>query len=148
MKKITFILASLIILSSPVVAQDVEFFEFPPTAAVIRLVEKGSPQAQVKLGRDYQDVNDYDQAFKWYMLAAEQGYARCSAQPRFDVQSWWHGSSARLQPSLHVAQYRGCQWFISRKTLEKEGGWKYDFTSHRKSPSYGKEVHEEYTTYN
>ena len=76
MKKIIFILASLNILSSPVVAQDVELFEFPPSDAVIKLVEKGSPQAQVKLGRDYQDVNDYDQAFKWYMLAARQSYAR------------------------------------------------------------------------
>ena len=76
MKKIIFILASLNIFSSPVVAQDVELFEFPPSDAVIKLVEKGSPQAQVKLGRDYQDVNDYDQAFKWYMLAAKQSYAR------------------------------------------------------------------------
>ena len=76
MKKITFILASLIILSSPVVAQDVEFFEFPPSDAVIKLIEEGSPQAQVKLGRDYQDANDYNQAFKWYKLAAEQSYAR------------------------------------------------------------------------
>ena len=76
MKTIIFILASLNIFSSPVVAQDVELFEFPPSDAVIKLVEKGSPQAQVKLGRDYQDVNDYDQAFKWYMLAAKQSYAR------------------------------------------------------------------------
>ena len=76
MKNVTFILASLIMLLSPVAAQEVEFFEFPPTAADIRLVEQGSPQAQVKLGRDYQDVNDYNQAFKWYKLAAEQSYAR------------------------------------------------------------------------
>ena len=76
MKNVTFILASLIMLLSPVAAQDLEFFEFPPTAADIRLVEQGSPQAQVKLGRDYQDVNDYNQAFKWYKLAAEQSYAR------------------------------------------------------------------------
>ncbi len=76
MKNVTFILASLIMLLSPVAAQDLEVFEFPPTAADIRLVEQGSPQAQVKLGRDYQDVNDYNQAFKWYKLAAEQSYAR------------------------------------------------------------------------
>ena len=76
MKNVTLILASLIMLISPVAAQDIEFFEFPPTAADIRLVEQGSPQAQVKLGRDYQDVNDYNQAFKWYKLAAEQSYAR------------------------------------------------------------------------
>ena len=76
MKNVTFILASLIMLLSPVAAQDLKVFEFPPTAADIRLVEQGSPQAQVKLGRDYQDVNDYNQAFKWYKLAAEQSYAR------------------------------------------------------------------------
>ena len=76
MKNVTSILASLIMLLSPVAAQDLEVFEFPPTAADIRLVEQGSPQAQVKLGRDYQDVNDYNQAFKWYKLAAEQSYAR------------------------------------------------------------------------
>ena len=76
MKNVTLILASLIMLLSPVAAQDLKVFEFPPTAADIRLVEKGSPQAQVKLGRDYQDVNDYNQAFKWYKLAAEQSYAR------------------------------------------------------------------------
>ena len=76
MKNVTFILASLIMLLSPVAAQDIEFFEFPPTTADIRLVEQGSPQAQVKLGRDYQDVNNYNQAFKWYKLAAEQSYAR------------------------------------------------------------------------
>ena len=76
MKNVTFILASLIMLLSPVAAQDLKVFKFPPTAADIRLVEQGSPQAQVKLGRDYQDVNDYNQAFKWYKLAAEQSYAR------------------------------------------------------------------------
>ena len=76
MKNVTSILASLIMLLSPVAAQDLKVFEFPPTAADIRLVEQGSPQAQVKLGRDYQDVNDYNQAFKWYKLAAEQSYAR------------------------------------------------------------------------
>ena len=76
MKNVTVILASLIMLLSPVAAQDLKVFEFPPTAADIRLVEQGSPQAQVKLGRDYQDVNDYNQAFKWYKLAAEQSYAR------------------------------------------------------------------------
>ena len=76
MKNVTFISASLIMLLSPVAAQDLKVFEFPPTAADIRLVEQGSPQAQVKLGRDYQDVNDYNQAFKWYKLAAEQSYAR------------------------------------------------------------------------
>ena len=63
------------VLSSPIAAQEVKLFSFPLTDADIILLEQGGPEAKVKLGRQYQDVKDYKEAFKWYMLAAEQGYA-------------------------------------------------------------------------
>lgn len=75
MKNIVIALVFLVTLSSPIAAQEVEVFSFPPSDADIKLVEEGSPQAKVKLGRHYQDTQDYKEAFKWYKLAAEQGYA-------------------------------------------------------------------------
>ena len=63
------------VLSSPVATQEVKLFAFPPTDAEVILVEEGGPEAKVKLGREYQDVKDYKEAFRWYKLAAEQGYA-------------------------------------------------------------------------
>ena len=75
MKQITIKIAFLMMLSSPVAAQEVKLFAFPPTDAEVILVEEGGPEAKVKLGREYQDVKDYKEAFKWYKLAAEQGYA-------------------------------------------------------------------------
>ena len=62
-------------LSSPVSTQEIKFFVFPPSDADIISVEQGGPKAKVKLGRQYQDVKDYKEAFRWYKLAAEQGYA-------------------------------------------------------------------------
>ena len=62
-------------LSSPVATQEIKLFVFPPSDADIISVEQGGPKAKVKLGRQYQDVKDYKEAFRWYKLAAEQGYA-------------------------------------------------------------------------
>jgi uncharacterized protein len=75
MRQITIIITFLIMISSPVATQEIKLYAFPPTAAEVILVEEGGPEAKVKLGRQYQDVEDYKEAFKWYKLAAEQGYA-------------------------------------------------------------------------
>ena len=67
------VLAFLMTLSSPVVAQDFTVAELKP------LAEASDATAQLELGNMYHDgrgvPQDYAKAVKWYRLAAEQGYA-------------------------------------------------------------------------
>ena len=75
MKYISTILVSLLTVSTPVSAQEALSFTFPPSADEIIAIEQGGPELKVELGRHYFDVKDYEEAFKWYKSAAEEGYA-------------------------------------------------------------------------
>ena len=87
MKHLSILLAFLMMLSSPVTAQDFDkgyaaykaedyataFKEWTP------LAEQGYDEAQYNLGFMYSNgqgvIQDHKEAVKWYKLAAEQGYA-------------------------------------------------------------------------
>ena len=90
-KHIAIILAFLVMLSSPVAAQDYDkglaayinedyataFKEWKP------LADQGLAIAQLNLGVMYTNgwgiIQDYKEAVKWYKLAAEQGYAKAQS---------------------------------------------------------------------
>ena len=87
-KHLTVILAFLMALSSPVIAQDFQkgfaAYNAGDFATALQewtpLAEAGSAAAQSNLGLMYKNgygvPQDYKEAVKWYRLAAEQGYAK------------------------------------------------------------------------
>ncbi len=106
------VLAFLMTLSSPVVAQDVEkgyaaaqAGDFATALQVwLPLAEQGEAFAQSNLGLMYERgqgvPQDYKEAVKWYRLAAEQGDAE--AQFNLGIMYAMARRSSRLQRSCEV----------------------------------------------
>ena len=87
MKHLSILLAFLMMLSSPVTAQDFDkgyaAYKAEDYATAVKewtpLAEQGYDEAQYNLGFMYSNgqgvIQDHKEAVKWYKLAAEQGYA-------------------------------------------------------------------------
>ena len=113
LKHLIIMLAFLMALFSPVVAQDFQkgfaAYKAGDYATALQewtpLAEAGYEVAQYNLAVMYDDgkgvLQDYKEAVKWYRLAAEQGYAGCSIQSWCHVRQWRRRSS-RLCRSCEV----------------------------------------------
>jgi len=123
------VLAFLMTLSSPIVAQDFQkglaAFQAGDYATALQewtpLAEAGLAQAQTSLGFMYNNGNgvlqDYKEAVKWYRLAAEQGTASAQTNLGF-MYEYGHGV---LQDNTMAHMWYN---IASANGFEKAGGFR------------------------